>query len=680
MLSWASRPLLAAWITLLVSVFGLCLGAGAQETNQFHLAAQFDWGASRGFFFVVEGTPDVGKPATVASAKLTLGVGDGHGWHFASGKTDWAPGKKYAVAANIGNGSAEIFIDGKSVGKVDCGFAPAPGPMLFDQSSNVMRGPASYAVKEDVVHVTTGGSTVDLQSGNSGLPIQLRMLNPAAAGGAEQAVTTGDSIKIETTIQFVAKENLKELSPFIDAYGQSIQANWPGKITSDADLKTAEQTEADRLKQWGTPGNIDQYGGITNAPWKEKATGFFHIVKHDDKWWLISPAGNPCFYIGLCDAPSYTWEATPITGREYLFSGLPSHDGPFAAAWLNNAWHIDGDNADYFAFQASNMIRKFGSDWRTKATQSAVRRVKVLGFSGFGKWSDGDLGVCDLPVVWNHGPNLQGIKHPDVFDPAVRKQIVAVLQQQIEPRKNDPWLLGWSVGNEDDEDIKADEIRQILAMNDEVPAKKTLLAYAGNAKPQAADIEKLREYYEGTYYHFLYTTVKKIDPNHLYFGNWVTPNWWENENDWKLSSANCDVVGFDWYAETFHKEPAGHLIAALNKPILCGEFSFPESYSGQRGYGSYGVHSTDDADAGKMYTQWMHDAALDPHCVGAFYFQYRDQPITGRGPGNARNTLVVGEDYAFGLVDVTDRIKWNFAEQVRQANLGAVALRWGEGK
>jgi hypothetical protein len=267
--------------------------------------------------------------------------------------------------------------------------------------------------------------------------------------------------------------------------------------------------------------------------------------------------------------------------------------------------------------------------------------------------------------------------------------MVEILRAQIEPRKNDPWLLGWTVGNEKDEDITADEIRQILQMSESVPARKALLALTGSGTSARGEqsrtvplndpaIEKLREYYEQTYYNFLYKTVKAIDPNHLYFGNWVTPNWWENENDWRISAANCDVVGFDWYADHFHADPGGRLMTELDKPTLCGEFSFPPTYAGQRGYGTYGTHVTTEKEAGEKYAQWIHDAASDPHCVGAFYFQYRDEPLTGRGPGNSRDTLVVGEDFAFGLVDVTDRVKWDFANRVREANLAAVGIRWTE--
>jgi len=57
-----------------------------------------------------------------------------------------------------------------------------------------------------------------------------------------------------------------------------------------------------------------------------------------------------------------------------------------------------------------------------------------------------------------------------------------------------------------------------------------------------------------------------------------------------------------------------------------------------------------------------------------FYFAYRDQPLTGRGPG-VGPSLVHGEDFAFGLVDVADRLKWDFVTHVRKANLQAIQRR-----
>lgn len=660
-----------------------------QNSNQFYLAAQYDWGAARGFFFAVEGTPGNKQPANLDSAHLILGVGDGHNWHFITGSTAWTRDTRYETRAVIQNGSAEITLNGRRLAKMDCQFVPATGPMLYDQQSSVERAPAAYSIKQKDLQVGSAGKSIQLlagskngspASGGATLAPQLLLLNPAA-GGPQADIKTGNSITIQAAFEFSPRLNARALAPFIDQYGQSIQANWPEKVRSDADLKSAAESESSKFAQWGPVKKFDRYGGLLNAPWTQKPTGFFYVIKHNGKDWLITPLGNPCFYIGVCDAPAPRLWPTPVEHREYLYHWLPSKTGQFAAAWSVNPWGQPNEtDVHYFAFHTANLIRKFGDDWQTKANHSAVERAQMLGFSGFGKWSEGHLGVPDLPVLFPAAHDL--VKHPDIFDPAVRQQLTQSLHDQIDPRKNDPWLLGWSIGNEQDEEIKPDEITQILSMNDSTPAKRAFLEMArrdgfSGALSTPENIEKLRQYYESELYKFFYTTVKSIDPNHLYFGSWVTPNWWINETDWKIDAANSDVVGFDWYAHNFGDPPAPRLIALSGKPVLCGEFSFPPTYSGQRGYGTYNIHSQSDADEGQMYTRWIQDAAKNKQCVGVFYFQYRDQPLTGRGPGDAPDSVVIGEDYAFGLVDVTDRIKWDFAEQVRKANLAAAQERVG---
>ena len=52
-----------------------------------------------------------------------------------------------------------------------------------------------------------------------------------------------------------------------------------------------------------------------------------------------------------------------------------------------------------------------------------------------------------------------------------------------------------------------------------------------------------------------------------------------------------------------------------------------------------------------------------------------DEPVSGRGDTGGHNggsKLVYGENYAFGLVDVADRPKYDLVEKVRAANLAAL--------
>ena len=97
----------------------------------------------------------------------------------------------------------------------------------------------------------------------------------------------------------------------------------------------------------------------------------------------------------------------------------------------------------------------------TTSTASALARTKALGFSGYGKWCGQPKDIPHAPVLYHHDvPNL--VRHPDIFDPAVRERFAENLRRQIEPRKDDPYVIGWSVGNEFDECIAAADISKIL--------------------------------------------------------------------------------------------------------------------------------------------------------------------------------------------------------------------------
>ena len=140
------------------------------------------------------------------------------------------------------------------------------------------------------------------------------------------------------------------------------------------------------------------------------------------------------------------------------------------------------------------------------------------------------------------------------------------------------WWSGWSLGNEFDEIITAAETTNILAKGSTTAAKRALVdealrsLYGGDvakarrgvgreavergrrlrgraASAPAGDVEALRQYYARAYYGWVYRTVKELDPNHLYFGFWIVPGWWENESDWDLGAEFVDVIGYDRYAD-----------------------------------------------------------------------------------------------------------------------------------
>lgn len=674
----------------------------------FTLADQSNWAARTGFYMDLENTAaGSSKYCKLKTMTVAVGVANGSQWRFIVANPKWRLDHDYTAKAVIAPARFELYLDGRRLGHVASGFAGLPDrALLADSAPSWAAGCASYVPTQSSLEATaSGGASVAETFTSAGRPVPLMLLAPSSISrNVPFPYAGGASVTVTAVFRLTATSaDPKTYAPYVDTYGQGIYASFPGKIRADSDLRSAAAEEQKKLAGWGVPTGYDAWGGVLNAGWRDAATRFFHVVQHGGVWWLISPAGNPCFYIGLDTGPLTTGNNTPITGREWEFAALPPQAAPYNSAWSSGDWGNKGIAS--VSFDTWNMIRKYGSDaWRTTAANLTIQRVKAWGFSGFAKWA-GDAGSLPLlPVLEGYNVPLL-TRHADIFDAHVQELLRASLRQQMQARVNDPSILGWSYGSEYKEIVTPDEIAGILGMGGAVPAKRALVdqalsaVYGRNAaamgaawgvtggraadlynalpKPPVADIETLRQYYADRYYGFIYQTVKSIDPNHLYFGSWMVPGWWVNAADWRLMAAHLDVMGYDRYAPVFEDSRLRSLAKSTGKPIFLGEFSFPPSYNLLRGYGVYPEASaTDDADAGAQYRTMLEAASRNPWCVGAAWFEYRDEPVSGRGfAGETGRRLVEGEDYAFGLVDVADRPKYDLVEQVRATNLAMARRR-----
>jgi hypothetical protein len=687
------------WLALCIGIFALAAGETARAAdNRYILASQFDWGAKHGFYLEFENSSQGDAPCPLSTMKLALGVADGSSWRYVIDTPVWQYDEDYQVKAVIQPTTAALWMNGALVQQTDGSFAPDQSDFTAASTPSWATGTTQYQVVEESLTVTCSTAK------NLNLtfpPPSAKNIALSLLGQNDGKTISGwhpspaDTITIEATFRIITRPTWQSVAPLIDRYGQCVYADWPGKVKTDAQLYAAAKAEDKQLVAWGVPKEFDKYGGYVNAGWKDAATGFYHLAKRNGTWWLITPLGNPCFYTGICNTPLPEGDVTPVTDREQLFAYLPPKTGPFAAAWTG-AWGAAGGSG-FVGFSAVTEIRTEGANWKTDEAKLAERRMHAWGFAGIGKW-DSLANAPSIPVLERGDvPNIG--RHPDIFNPDVQDEFVATLRRQIKPRLNDPNVVGWSLGNEYDEIITPDEITTILSKDEHTPAKKALVDYAVKSlyhgdldkmaaawhvqahlpeqfypvtpTPPASDIEALRHFYATQYYSFIYKTVKSIDPNHLYLGFWIVPNWWVNESDWSLIAPYCDVIGYDRYASQFADANFAHLIRSTDKPILCGEYSFPPNYDNTRAFGTYPAISVGtDAQAGEDYIQWVKDAARNPYCVGVCWFEYRDEPITGRGPDMGRD-LVLGEHYAFGLVDVTGRPKMDLVTRVRKANLAA---------
>ncbi len=459
------------------------------------------------------------------------------------------------------------------------------------------------------------------------------------------------SVTVEIRALALAKtdpgDTLLDAKPLVDELGQWIHATWPGKAETMEQLRAAWSNEDKSLA--AAHAIYCPYGGFTET--KAKATGFFRVEKIEGAWWLVDPDGHLFFSTGADSIG--TSVATPVTGREGLFASLPPD---------HNASTDTRGGASFYSW---NLERRFGPNWGPKWVDLTVRRMTAWGFNTVGNWSDARLGeshripYTDLLRGWGIESGPMGVV--DVYAPDFAQRVERIAKEQCEPHKSDPWLLGYFLGNEPPwpgrETVAADAILHGPAS----PLQAALQAFLADGDTA----ERRRDFLYQTYAKFVEAAtaaIRKHDPNHLTLGLRFG------------SAAPAEIVGlsrvFDVYslnsyAYTANPREIAKVRDLIDKPILIGEFHFGTP---GRGMTPGLKQAVSQEERGVAYRYYVENAAADPSLVGAHWFEWVDEPSTGRFDG---------ENYNIGLVDVTDQPYGELVEAARETHLRLADIHAG---
>lgn len=706
----------------LLQISALCVGLFSQETKQI-LARQNSLADKTGWSCSVESEGD-------KNFKMAFGVGNGKDWKYLSLPFASKPQRIYRLKVEVDSHSVALSLDDEVARIKTIGTLFSPDSPLFLASrfkSPTIGSPYPWilGIKFIKVEGFAGSNPIFKKSvpdEKNPDPVLLGpdswlafsngvfLMSRAQSPGMSLPRMDFDKIRIEAEFTLVGEAEFKKAldgaAPFVDTFGQYIRNHWTGKVSSQEDLVSTALMEEAAIEGKKRPEGFDAFGGITTSGFQFQAKGFYYTVKKKGFWWLVTPLGNPCFYLGLCGA-GYGAE-TRVAGRESWFQNLPSPTGAWSSPRAEVTPPIDSACVN---FNIVNLFRKFGDRWPERSRAIDVARTLDAGFSGWGKWVlpywRGQLPYIEvIPRNTLHDRSGLPGNHPDVFDSKVRDAIMQNLREIILPKRSWSNLVGWSVGNEADEQIKTPEINARLAVSGG-EAKRALLTHlftnvCGNDiarlrqlsgepslqspsdlidKPvklsDKAAVESLRIFFARAYHRFWYEAVKECDPNHLVFSGWLISS---DIADWEAAGAWCDVVGWDHYSQDYNytaeRDQVESLLARLDKPGFCGEFGFPNWDNGIRGHSAYGTHTNTEGMSAQGYERWVGAAAKTPNCIGISWFTYRDQPITGRNQGKNEPAFSLGEEnHAFGLVDVTDTPKRVLFESMKKANTEAARLR-----
>jgi hypothetical protein len=381
--------------------------------------------------------------------------------------------------------------------------------------------------------------------------------------------------------------------------------------------------------------------------------GFWRLAQEakSGHWWFVSPDGK----------------------REFLNSVTtvrPTAD----ARERNGPAHLSAD------YHPSTDDTARDHDWAV----ATLRRVKDAGFKGIGAWSHPALHQLDVPIT--RDLNLSTYvpwDHRRLFTPGWFDAIESAARPQVEPLRDNRNLVGYYLDNEldwSDAGAGPSHYFDYLALSDPNRAEvvaviKALwpgvadynLAFNTNLKswdellsldvlphaPQAA-YQRLYSAWltrlATEYFRVTTSAVRRLDPNHLILG--IRFRGSAPTEVIAASRDYTDAQSINYYpADAKLDEPLFRSMHDLSggQPIIVTEYSFHslDNRSGARNTFGFSAQVPDQAARAEGYKLMTTRLARVPYVVGADWFQWADEPPSGRKRD--------GEDVAFGIVDIDDR-------------------------
>ncbi len=388
--------------------------------------------------------------------------------------------------------------------------------------------------------------------------------------------------------------------------------------------------------------------------------GFWRVAKTPEGvWWFVSPDDRREF-LNLVDSVQPILHGRDTAGPDYV-------------------------STDYDATAPNTMDR-----W----AQASVSRVLNIGFKGVGAWSAPSLHNCNIPMTqdlnissWARSSNAL------LFSPEWSKAAEDAVKTQAAPLRENRNLVGYYLDNEVDwedetgspatyfnnlhlDDPNRKEVlgviesvwQSVTAFNGDwglslkdwtgLSSLQTLPRSSGSAydRLSSAWLSHLAD----SYFRITTTLLKKYDPNHLVLG--VRYRGSVPAEVARASRPYTDAQSLNYYVSDAKADAdLFRMIADESKqPLIISEYSFHslDNRSGDRNLIGFDAQVPDQEARGEAYRQMTTRLARVPYVIGADWFQWADEPSSGRDAD--------GEDVNFGVVDVDDHAYEPLARAVRE--------------
>jgi hypothetical protein len=399
------------------------------------------------------------------------------------------------------------------------------------------------------------------------------------------------------------------------------------------------------------------------SPYKQVrgAENFWRIAQtHSGVWWFISPDDKPEFLNSVTTVQPFQM-ARDKDGPAFVST---DYDGG-----LDYNGNLDG--------------------WATRT----LDRVKAAGFKGLGAWSHPVFHKTDVPMTrdlnvwsWMHGAARR------FYAPEYAAIAEQAIRTQVEPLKNNRNLVGYFIDNELDwsdassgpavyfDGLPANDPNRVEVVRVIQSVWSTPEQFGKDWKIKLKDWKELDTWQAlprqpqqpyarlfsawvghlaGDYFRLTTTLIHKYDQNHLILG--VRFKGWAMREVVQASRGYTDVVSLNYYPADAKLDP--EMFRMLNEvsgqPVMLSEYSFHalDGRSGNRNTVGFYAQVLDQQARADGYRLMTTRLARVPYIVGADWFQWNDEPPSGRAND--------GEDANFGIVDIDDQPYERLVDAVR---------------
>ena len=365
---------------------------------------------------------------------------------------------------------------------------------------------------------------------------------------------------------------------------------------------------------------------------KTTKTGFWHVEKHGDRFWLVDPEGNLNIHRAVCS----------------VNRGSGEH-------------------------QKKAFAEKFGT--AEKWGDETIRLLRNHSFNGTGSWTDmGTLTssplhktqplahTVNLALMTEYGsdrswtvPGHRGYPNDVifVFEPEFKEFCDRTVARKVAALKDDPNLLGYFTDNELPFRVTSLE-GYLKNENPNDPGRKAAeawLAARNKTKEQIEDADRwaFLGYLGDTYSSITASAIRKHDPNHLVLGPRLHGDTRSRTQLMRGIGKHIDIISFNYYGVWTPQE--AHTKGWTDwtgKPFMITEWYTKGEDVGLPNMTGAGWNVKTQKDRGLFYQNYTLALLESKNCVGWHWFKYQDNDPTHKNPEPSNidaNKGIVNSDY-----------------------------------